>query len=56
MPPPRRGLPYEDTFSMGVVEIEGMVQLTRVLVSTAIDTCTRTRAEIERSASGASRT
>jgi acetylornithine deacetylase/succinyl-diaminopimelate desuccinylase-like protein len=55
MPPPRRGLPYEDTFSMGVVEIEGMVQLTRVLVSAAIDTCTRTRDEIERSATGKSR-
>ena len=46
MPPPTRPVPYENTFSMGVVEIEGMAQLTLCLVKIIVDTCARTRAEV----------
>lgn len=45
LPPPGRTVPYANSFSMGVVEIDGMVELTKCLVRIAIDTCTRTRAE-----------
>ena len=45
MPKAREPLPHDGTFSMGVVDIEAMVQLTRVLIGIAIDTCTRPRAE-----------
>jgi acetylornithine deacetylase/succinyl-diaminopimelate desuccinylase-like protein len=45
MPPPRRPVPYQNTFSMGVVEIDGMLDLASCLVRIAIDTCTRSRAE-----------
>ncbi len=46
MPPPGRAYPYENTFSMGVVEIDGMVELTKCLVRIAVDTCTRARADV----------
>jgi acetylornithine deacetylase/succinyl-diaminopimelate desuccinylase-like protein len=46
IPPPSRTLPYANTFSMGVIEIDGMVELTKCLIRIAIDTCTRTRAEV----------
>ncbi|MSQ72273.1 MAG: deacylase [Betaproteobacteria bacterium] len=46
MPPPRRPVPYAGTFSMGVVELDGMVELTKCLVRIVIDTCTRTRPEL----------
>ena len=45
MPPPRSP-PYENTFSMGVVELDGMVELTKCLVRIAIDTCGRSRADV----------
>lgn len=46
LPPPNRPLPYAGSFSMGVVELDGMVELTRCLVRMVIDTCTRPRAEL----------
>ena len=46
MPPPRQKPPYENTFSMGVVEIAGMLALTKLLVNVAINTCTRDRAAL----------
>ena len=46
MPPPRRPAPYSGSFSMGVVELDGMIELTKCLVRIAVDTCTRTRAEV----------
>jgi hypothetical protein len=46
-PPARPGLPYEGTFSMGVAEVDGLMKLARILVTIAIDTCTRSRAELE---------
>lgn len=46
MPPPREKAPYDGTFSMGVVEVAGMFDLTRLLVTVAVDTCTRQRAAV----------
>jgi len=46
MPAPKSPVPYENTFSMGVVEIAGMAALTRCLVNIIVDTCTRTRGEV----------
>ena len=46
MPPPLRPPPFGNTFSMGTVEVEGMMQLARCLVRIAVDTCTRSRAEV----------
>lgn len=40
------GAPFAGLFSMGVVSVPAMVQLTRALIAIAIDTCTRTRSEI----------
>jgi acetylornithine deacetylase/succinyl-diaminopimelate desuccinylase-like protein len=40
------GVPFAGTFSMGVVSVPAMVQLTQALIAIAIDTCTRTRSEI----------
>lgn len=44
--PPLASKPFGDTHSMGVVSIGEMVRLTRTLVTIAIDTCTRPRAEV----------
>jgi acetylornithine deacetylase/succinyl-diaminopimelate desuccinylase-like protein len=41
------GAPFAGTFSMGVVSVPAMVGLTQALIAIAIDTCTRTRTEIE---------
>ena len=39
---PRSGdLPYSSEFSMGVADTAGMVELTKVLIHTVVDTCTR---------------
>lgn len=38
--------PFAGLFSMSVVSIDALVQLTTVLVAIAIDTCTRTRADV----------
>ena len=46
MPLPTSPLPFGNTFSMGTVEVEGMMQLARCLVHIAVDTCTRTRDEV----------
>ena len=46
MPPPKQKPPYDNTFSMGVVEVAGMYALTKLLVHVAIDTCTRDRATL----------
>jgi hypothetical protein len=46
IPPPERPVPYAGSFSMGVVELSGMMELTKCLVHVAIDTCTRPRAEL----------
>ena len=46
IPPPRRPVPYAGTFSMGVVELDGMMELTKCLVRVVIDTCTRERSEL----------
>jgi hypothetical protein len=40
------GAPFAGLFSMGVVSVPAMVQLTAALIAIAIDTCTRTRSEI----------
>jgi acetylornithine deacetylase/succinyl-diaminopimelate desuccinylase-like protein len=37
--------PFAGRFSMGVVSVDALVQLTTALIAIAIDTCTRTRAE-----------
>ncbi len=46
MPPAKSPLPFGNTFSMGTVEVEGMMQLARCLVHITIDTCTRRRDEV----------
>lgn len=46
MPAPAGPLPYGNTFSMGTVEVEGMMQLARSLIHIAVDTCTRTRDQV----------
>ena len=38
--------PFAGMFSMGVVSIDALVQLTTALIAIAIDTCTRTRADV----------
>lgn len=43
LPPPTRTSPYAGTFSMGVVELDGMMALAQTLVRIVIDTCTRPR-------------
>ena len=39
--------PFAGLFSMGVVSTEAMLQLTAALIAIAIDTCTRTRGDVE---------
>ncbi|MDA0261644.1 MAG: peptidase dimerization domain-containing protein [Proteobacteria bacterium] len=46
MPTPASPLPFGNTFSMGTVEVEGMMQLARCLIHIAVDTCTRTPEEV----------
>jgi acetylornithine deacetylase/succinyl-diaminopimelate desuccinylase-like protein len=53
IPTARIGMPsatgvaaYRGIFSMGVVSLDAMVTLTRTLIAVAIDTCTRTAAEV----------
>lgn len=46
MPPVGAAAPFGDVFSMGSVSIPEMERLTRSLIAIAIDTCTRTRAEV----------
>jgi acetylornithine deacetylase/succinyl-diaminopimelate desuccinylase-like protein len=41
------GAPFAGTFSMGVVSVRAMLRLTHALIAIAIDTCTRTRREVE---------
>jgi acetylornithine deacetylase/succinyl-diaminopimelate desuccinylase-like protein len=53
IPTARIGIPpgaslerFKNVFSMGVVSVDALVALTRMLVTIAIDTCTRTTAEV----------
>jgi acetylornithine deacetylase/succinyl-diaminopimelate desuccinylase-like protein len=46
LPPPLRPVPFAGEFTMGVVDTASMVQLTRCLVYSIVDTCTRARAAV----------
>lgn len=46
MPPVAADAPFSGRFSMGVVSVSAMERLTRALVAIAVDTCTRTRADV----------
>lgn len=46
MPPVAKPNPYTSKFSMGVTDLNEMVRLTQTLVRIAVDTCTKTRAEV----------
>jgi len=46
MPPIAKPNPYTSKFSMGVTDLGEMERLTQTLIRVALDTCTKTRAEV----------
>lgn len=46
MGPLGAGAPFAGRFSMGVVSVDAMLRLTRLLIAIALDTCTRSRSEV----------
>ena len=46
LPPPPQSLPHSGMFSMGEVHVDSLTKLTGALITTAVDTCCRTTAEV----------